>query len=114
MAENIETLVGKELDDIYWNDLGACSGLVSSPDEDIFFDLYEKDSVISKVADEVCMSCPVITQCFLYGQSEKLEGLWGGVYLNPQGRVDSAKNRHKTEEDWKLIKQAHQQGVVNE
>lgn len=105
---NIETLLGKDRIDISWRDLGACSGLnINSPDEDIFYNLYEESETKAKVTDEICMSCPVIRECYIYGRENKLEGVWGGVYLNPQGKVDRAKNRHKTERDWETIKNLH-------
>jgi hypothetical protein len=35
------------------------------------------------VVKKVCLACPAMVQCAMYGQSHDLYGVWGGLRLNP-------------------------------
>ena len=92
--------LGLDKDDFEWQDLGICRGMkIKTPDEDIFFDRYETDVESAKAADQMCLHCPVVQQCFLEGAKGNY-GLWGGLYWNGAGKQDKNKNAHKTEEVW--------------
>ena len=67
--------------------------------QDFFFDQYEQDEESAKAADQLCLHCPVIQQCFIQG-SKGNYGLWGGLYWNGSGKSDKNKNAHKTEAVW--------------
>lgn len=70
---------------------------------DWFFDDYETDPKQAKITDQICNSCPVQRVCFEEGTATKSEGVWGGVYLNTQGKPDMARNNHKTAADWRAL-----------
>jgi len=70
-----------------------------SLDRELFFDKYEEDSVLAKTVDEICLTCPVITDCFNHGTTNAEWGVWGGVYL-VDGEINNTKNAHKTKEKW--------------
>jgi hypothetical protein len=92
--------LGIDFDTLNWTDLGTCSTidlLFITDDGDIFFDLYEKNSNQARATDEMCLRCPVTSECFNYGQDNELTGVWGGFYL-VRGEVDAARNKHKSEE----------------
>jgi hypothetical protein len=92
--------LGIDTETFDWSDLGSCRGIdpeLISGDGDIFFDGYEKSESIARATDEVCLRCPVTRECFDYGQENELTGCFGGFYLN-KGDVDSARNKHKSEE----------------
>src|SRR5690349_4019798 len=59
--------LGLDPEEFDWDDLGLCRGTVTSPDDDIFFDKYESDQESARSADEMCLRCPVIRQCFFEG-----------------------------------------------
>lgn len=102
MSNLLEEL-GVDPDDFRWDDLALCKEYpIGSVEEDIFYDLYESDVESAKAADEICLSCPVIRQCFFAGADGEI-GLWGGVYWNGSGQPDKNKNAHKTDETWAKI-----------
>lgn len=95
--------LGLDAEDFGWQDLGICRNLkVGSAEEDIFFDRYESDEESAKAADQICLRCPVIQQCFMEG-SKGNWGLWGGIYWNGAGKPDKNRNSHKTEEVWSKL-----------
>jgi hypothetical protein len=67
-----------------------------------FFEGYESDETLPDLVDDICMSCDVIKECFVYGTTTGQTGVHGGVYLN-RGNIDPIRNAHKTEEDWAKI-----------
>lgn len=72
----------------------------------LFFELYEEDTAVADIVDKnVCLTCPVIKDCFVFGTEEKQDGVWGGVYLL-EGDIVQARNAHKTEETWEKILEA--------
>ena len=71
-------------------------------DREFFFDKYEEDQDLAKVVDNICLTCPVIRDCFSHATSNEEWGVWGGVYL-VDGEINAARNAHKTEEIWKEI-----------
>ena len=77
----------------HWQDLSACAGL----DVNLFFDKYEKYRSIAEQTDNICLTCPVIADCFNFGQHNEETGVYGGFYLN-RGEVDSVRNKHKSPE----------------
>jgi hypothetical protein len=91
--------------DFKWQDYAACNGI---EDTNIFFDDYESDVIIAMNTDQVCMHCPVAKQCLQDGESTGSWGIWGGVYL-VYGKIDTSKNSHKSDEDWKRLEQIHGQ-----
>ena len=97
-------------DQFNWKDLAACKGMTPKalgipPEEDWFFDGYESNKKTAVQVDQICLSCPVQAACYDEGVSTKSEGVWGGVYLNAQGRPDLAHNNHKTPDIWKAIEE---------
>lgn len=94
--------LGIDAERFEWDDLGLCRGSVTSPKDDVFFDRYENDGESARAADQMCLHCPVIKQCFFEGSKGKI-GVWGGVYWNGSGKPDKNKNSHKTDEVWNLI-----------
>lgn len=87
---------GLDPDDIRWADLAFCQ----NPDQaGLFFERYERDPILAKQVDEICLHCPVRRQCYREGVEGKRDGVWGGVYLDA-GNVDKTKNAHKTDEVW--------------
>ena len=73
-----------------------------SLDSEMFFDKYEEDPDLAKVVDNICISCPVITDCFDQGTTNNEWGVWGGIYL-VDGKVNALKNFHKTQRVWSKI-----------
>jgi len=67
-----------------------------------FFDSYEEDQELAKQIDALCLSCPVIAECFKKGVSSESWGVWGGVYL-VDGKIDKQKNSHKEKNVWNRI-----------
>lgn len=93
-----------ERGDYHWMSLGACHGFgVKSPDDDFWFDAYEASVEVAKNIDRMCLTCPVITACLKYGVDNKLDGVWGGVYLQ-NGKVSESKNKHKGEDVWQSLR----------
>ena len=68
------------------------------------FDLYEKDREAAEKADEMCLNCPVIGECFVAGSNGNW-GQWGGIVWNGSGKPDLKANAHKTEEYLKEVEQ---------
>jgi hypothetical protein len=73
-----------------------------SMDREMFFDKYEEDSDLAKVVDSICVSCPVVKDCFDHGTTNNEWGVWGGVYL-VDGEINATRNIHKTQEAWSKI-----------
>lgn len=98
-----------------WQDLATCAKLEDewadkdNPDPTkrtplyLFFEGYESDEGTAKLTDAICLSCPVMKQCFEFGVETAAIGVHGGVYLN-RGNIDKTKNSHKTQQDWKKVK----------
>lgn len=98
-----------------WQDLATCATLDADwPDKEnpnpakrtalyLFFEGYESDRNTAKLTDAICLSCPVMKQCFEFGIETGATGVHGGVYMN-RGNIDKAKNSHKTQQDWKKVK----------
>lgn len=91
--------LGVDEEDFEWKDIAICRGM----DTNLFFDLYESDINIAKNIDEMCANCPVSKICYETGTSSNEYGVWGGIYLN-SGSIDKARNVHKTQEAWKIIR----------
>ena len=81
-----------------WTGEALCAGL----NTELFFDKYELDQVVAKDIDRLCLSCPVMKECFDYGVQTESFGVWGGIFLN-DGKLDNVRNSHKTPEVWKSI-----------
>ncbi len=103
MSDIIDVL-GIDPSEIDWTDLAACSGV----NTEFFFDLYENDPILAKNIDEMCLVCPVSKQCLKAGMANDEYGIWGGVYLS-LGKLDKARNSHKTQEVWKRWKNKNDQ-----
>lgn len=113
---SILDLMNLHEEDVIWQDLAACKNVVhvyqdeNGEDKlfDPFFDSYEDDQPsypVRRATDEMCMSCPVQKSCFDYGVKNRETGVWGGIYLS-MGSIDRTRNEHKTDEVWKVIKEA--------
>lgn len=92
-----------------WKDVGSCRGMPT----EYFFETYETDPIHRLNTDEVCLTCPVMTACLLYGGENKETGLWGGVYL-VNGKADEKLNDHKTEDFWDRHREKIGMGHVRE
>jgi hypothetical protein len=73
-----------------------------SVDRELFFDKYEEDSDLAIVVDNICLTCPVIKDCFDHATNNSEWGVWGGVYL-VDGEINPTRNAHKTNEIWQEI-----------
>lgn len=82
-----------DLKDVKWQDLAACPGLSLA----LFFEEYEASLAVRRQMDSLCLNCPVQKECFLSAVDSNDTGLRGGFYLT-LGKIDKAKNAHKTEE----------------
>lgn len=106
MSEILKQL-GIDEEDVRWYHLATCKNMSIN----WFYDDYENDKVLAKTVDQVCLSCPVIKQCYAEGVKDKEKGVWGGVYLN-LGRVDKLNNSHKDKEDWSRLKKLHGKNLL--
>ncbi len=73
-----------------WQDLAACIGMAEKTQvsedgvekvTDYFFDTYEQEEESRDAVKALCHSCPVRTNCLIYGLEKKASGVWGGEYL---------------------------------
>lgn len=78
-----------------WKDDATCLGY----DTNLFFDKYEEDESLRPAIDNICLSCPVLKNCFAVGISNKEWGVWGGVYLE-NGKFSREFNKHKNKKNW--------------
>ena len=95
-------------EDFTWKDLGLCkdAGVVINEDgtvTDLMYDTYESSPADARQTDDMCLHCPVFTQCYKEGAKGEW-GVWGAVYWNGAGRPDRNRNSHKTPEVWDKIK----------
>lgn len=104
---NILKALGIDAQDLKWYHLAACTGMSIN----WFYDDYENDKVIAKSADEVCLNCPVIKQCYKEGVENKEFGVRGGVFMD-LGRVDKQNNLHKSKETWDALKKIHGKNIL--
>lgn len=98
-------------EEIRWYHLAICKGMNDprpGDDEhnhrDYFYEEYESDPVVAANMDTICLACPVQPMCLREGIENNEWGLWGGVFLI-NGKVDEARNAHKTEEVWQKIRE---------
>jgi len=108
IMSNIIEKLGLDPDNVKWYQVAACSGA----DINMFYDDYESDKLLAAQVDEMCLHCPVSSQCYNEGIANKERGVWGGVYLD-LGRVDKEYNSHKTPEIWKRLKEIHGTGILH-
>ncbi len=69
-----------------------------------FFDKYESNVNTARVVDQMCLSCPVVKQCYEEGVENRSYGVWGGVFLKA-GKEDRENNQHKTPDIWSAIRE---------
>lgn len=81
-----------------WIVKARCRGM----EYELFFDKYEEDPDLAKVVDNICLTCPVIKDCFDHGTNNSEWGVWGGVYL-VDGDINATRNSHKTTEAWEKV-----------
>lgn len=81
-----------------WQDEALCNGVST----DQYFDKYEENIELAIQVDRMCLGCPVMKECFNFGVSTESWGVWGGVYI-VDGKIDSSRNSHKTQEVWERI-----------
>ena len=103
-TSSVFDLLGLDADDLEWQDLAICAG------QDIwrFHEGYETNPRVAKLTDQMCLSCPVRKACLQAGIENNEWGCWGGVFLT-NGRIDMAKNAHKTQDIWEQIKEGIEQ-----
>lgn len=99
--------------DLRWWHLALCQGMndraKTKPGEprkkyvDKFYEGYEDDEVFAKVIDSICEACPVRAMCLREGIENREYGVWGGIYLT-NGKMDTARNAHKTDDQWEEIR----------
>jgi hypothetical protein len=89
----LRELLGIDTEDFEWQDISLCRGVATNQ----FYDDYENDEQVARVIDDMCLSCPVMKQCYQRGIQTNEWGVWGGVFL-VAGRPDENKNRHKSPE----------------
>ena len=104
---NLIKEMGLDEDNLKWYHLAACKNM----DINFFYDIYETDSESARQVDQMCFHCPVVKFCYEEGVANKEKGVWGGVYLN-LGRTDTDYNKHKTPDDWKVLKELHGENKV--
>lgn len=78
-------------EDMKWMDNANCVGKEKA------FDNYEQGGIYAQEADEMCITCPVIKECFIAG-SRGQWGQWGGVFWKGNGEPDLRANEHKSSE----------------
>lgn len=67
-----------------WIEKAACANVVTSPEDDIFF---ETDL---NAAKEMCVTCPVQKDCLIFALvTKQVNGVWGGVDEGELRRVQS-------------------------
>ncbi len=98
-TQRLEDELGIDPRNFDWKSLALCQ---ETPTED-FYDNYEASDSLARVIDEVCLSCPVMTQCLERGMDGNEWGVWGGIYL-VSGKPDKNKNSHKSQEVWDEIR----------
>ena len=81
-----------------WMSEALCAGI----DTEKYFDKYEEDQELAKEVDRMCLSCPVIKECFDSGVNTESYGVWGGIFLN-EGSLDNVRNSHKSDIIWKKL-----------
>lgn len=81
-----------------WMSEALCAGT----DTEKYFDLYEEDDELAKEVDRMCLSCPVVKECFEEGVNTESYGVWGGIFLN-EGKLDNVRNSHKTDIIWEKL-----------
>ena len=106
MSDLISEL-GLDADNLKWYQLAACKNM----DINYFYDIYEVDPESARQIDQMCFHCPVVKYCYKEGVENKEKGVWGGVYLN-LGRTDSDYNKHKSADDWKILRKLHGKNSV--
>jgi hypothetical protein len=74
--------------------MASCRGLETN----LFFEGYESDKIIAGEIDKLCERCPVIKECYEFGTSNKLSGVFGGFYLS-NGQIDRKRNNHKSRQE---------------
>ncbi len=53
-----------------------------STDKDYFFEKYEEDQAVAVVVDNICLTCPVIIDCFNHGTTNAEVGGMGWCILS--------------------------------
>ena len=86
-------------EELEWQALAICQGLGINA----FFDDYESDPEVARNTDDICLSCPVRALCAAEAVQKKLTVCWGGIYFT-NGRLDMARNEHKTPDIWEKVK----------
>lgn len=61
------------------------------------FDNYDYGGLYAQEADNLCITCPVVKECFEAGFKGE-HGQWGGIYWAGNGKPDVRFNEHKTPE----------------
>lgn len=98
-TSSVLSQLGLDEEDLKWTDLALCAGVRVS----LFYEEYEAEPRKAKLADEICLSCPVRNICLASAVENGEWGCWGGVYL-VNGKMDEARNAHKTPDIWEEIR----------
>jgi hypothetical protein len=90
--------LGINEEEFEWQDLSSCKEWPL----DLFFELYETNKTVARQVDNLCLHCPVQSECYEFGTKGKETGVWGGFYLS-NGNPDQNKNNHKSLETTKRM-----------
>lgn len=72
-----------------WRERAACAGSVTSPDDDVFFQVFDDDA--TKVALAYCAVCPVRVECAAeFKRIPEKVGVWAGeAHQNKREQTNS-------------------------
>ena len=73
-----------------WTEEALCRG---KPLE-VFFEAYEENKDVAIAVDDMCLGCPVRSQCLKLGVNTSGTGVFGGTYL-VLGKFSKTRNSHK-------------------
>jgi hypothetical protein len=89
---NLLEAFGRDEDEVKWQDFGSCVGL----DPQLFDETYKDNPALRPVVDEICLTCPVMKECYEAGTKNGESFVWGGTYLE-NGKPVPDLNDHKTD-----------------
>ena len=92
-------MLGLDQYELDWRDLALCQNM----DTELFYDKYESSKSVAKMVDDICLSCPVFSQCLSEGTEKNEWGVRAAIYLSG-GKPDTNRNSHKSEDTWAKIK----------
>lgn len=100
MSETPLDYLGLDAEDLVWQQLATCKA--ESVDPKYFDEYYQSDPLMRPVVDDICISCPVLKECLMWGIEKKESFVWGGHYLE-NGKIVPDMNDHKSEDFNRLL-----------